>query len=197
MRRDGDAVLKLEIVHELHLLQPHAGILHQLAPLLERHAGRGIQPQLAFEQAVALLLRCQFKHESALLADGHPGFQAEFVVGGRDGHRILRRTVLFHLHIALDDLALHRFIAHELAQFLVEDLPQLGHRPQELHLALLLQLGDLGIDVDFHLRAAQGLPLPDAGVQELAYDRVVRVVGVRGQPGLHHTDHEYRRREDL
>jgi hypothetical protein len=42
---------------------------------------------------------------------------------------------------------------------------------------LLFQLGELGVNANFHLTAAQGFLLNSAGIQILTYDFQVGVVG--------------------
>ena len=49
---------------------------------------------------------------------------------------------------------------------------------------MFLQLGKLGVDIHFHLHAAQRIFLNLGGVQEFIDNRDCGVVGLEGAPGI-------------
>ena len=57
MFRNGDSVLDFVDLSELDFFEENRGSFHKLPGLADGHSGFGVQPQIAFKQSDALLLR--------------------------------------------------------------------------------------------------------------------------------------------
>ena len=179
MLGNGDSIANFVLLGELDLLEEDRRRFNEYSGFPHRHSGLRVEPQIALKQADALLFRSDREHFDALgvgsvLLDRT--FVVELVIRGGDGDILAAGLLHFGLDEARDHFLLNGVIALK-TKDLIADLAELGNGAQGDQFALFLEPGQLGIDGDVHLRAAQGGLLGLGGVLVLGDDRQIRIIG--------------------
>ena len=150
---------------------------------------RGVDPEIALEQALAFLARRHLKNIDGAPVELASAFVLELVVGRGHGQR--RSLVLLGLgfgrEVTRDDLVLDRAVALE-AQHFIGNAAQCGDAPQGVQPPLFLELGEGGLDLHVHRGALERLFLAARGGAVVLDNGVGRLRGRLSHDGDAHTD---------
>src|SRR5260370_13541904 len=154
--RNRNTIAQLILTDEPDVLDEDGRICHELAGLAQRHARRGIQPQLALEQAGTLFSGLELKdmHTArGLVRISH--FRVEFIVGASDSDRTGIAPFYFRRQVAGDNLPFDTAISGGL-QNLVRNLAGIRGSAKRSYDALLAEVGKPAFDADHHLHSLEG-----------------------------------------